>query len=378
MRSELIYLDYNASTPVLPEVLDAMLPYFSDQFANPASHSHEAGRMVAEAVEIAREQVASLIGVTAQEMIFTSGATESLNLAIQGLWRVFKQHRRRFLVLCTEHHAVLDVLKHLKSEGAQVEMIPVDAEGRIDVERFKMMLSNDVLAVCAMAANNETGRIHPVAELSGPAHEFGAYFICDATQAMGKMPFTIENSGADLVAVSAHKFYGPKGIGALFIRRKNPRVKILPLLFGGGHEKGLRPGTPASPLIIGMGKAAILAEENLEMRMKCMLQNRELAESILLQAAGVQLNVNGSDRLPNTTNFRIEGKKASELFSRLPMLACSSGSACTSALPEPSHVLLAMGLTPAQAYSSIRISTGINTRADEIEKAINLILGKTR
>ncbi|MCB0820307.1 MAG: aminotransferase class V-fold PLP-dependent enzyme, partial [Bacteroidetes bacterium] len=181
MQSELIYLDYNASTPVLPEVLETMLPYFSERFANPASHSHESGRMVAEAVEIAREQVASLLGASAQEIIFTSGATESLNLAIQGLWRVFKQHRRKFLVLCTEHHAVLDVLKYLESEGAQVELIPVDQDGRIDVEHYQSMLGNDVLAVCAMAANNETGRIYPVAELSALAHEFGAYFICDAT-----------------------------------------------------------------------------------------------------------------------------------------------------------------------------------------------------
>jgi cysteine desulfurase len=377
MQSDFIYLDYNASTPVHPQVLEPMMPWFGKQFANPASVSHSAGRMAAEAIEIAREQIAQSIGAETSEVIFTSGATESINLAIQGLWEVFKTKRNKIIAVQTEHLAVLDVLSNLKNKGLETDFFPVDKEGRIDIREFGKRLNDSVLAVCIMAANNETGRLLPVDEIAKMAHEAGAFVICDATQAVGKIPFDIESSGADLVAMSAHKVYGPKGIGALYMRRRNPRVKLLPILLGGGHEKGLRAGSPAVPLIVGMGKALKLAQEELDYRASHMLKLRELTENLLSQDERFTLNAGGTDRLPNTTNFRLEGTRASELFSRLSNLACSSGSACSSALPKPSHVLIAMGLTEKQAYSSIRISTGIETRADEIELAIRLILGKT-
>jgi cysteine desulfurase len=377
MQPDLIYLDYNASTPVLPEVLERMLPWISANFANPASHSHQPGRLAAEAIEIAREQVAQLIGAEPQEVLLTSGATESLNLAIQGLFEVYRHKRNKILALATEHKAVLDVLENLQNKGLETELIPVDSEGRVDPETIKERLSEHVLAVCVMAANNETGRIYPVSEIARIAHEAGAFVICDATQAVGKIHFNVHEAGADIVAVSSHKFYGPKGIGALYVRRKNPRVTIKPILFGGGHERGFRPGTPACPLIVGMGEAARLARAHLEIYSKKMLANRELLETTLLKQAGIHLNAGGNDRLPNTSNVRIEGIKASELFVRLPELACSSGSACSSALSKPSHVLLAMGLSNEEAYASIRISTGITTRAEEIERAIRLILGNS-
>jgi len=377
MLSDLLYLDYNASTPVHPNVLEKMLPWFSGYFANAASSSHLAGRLSAEALEIAREQVASSIRAEPAEIIFTSGATESLNLAIQGLWEAFKTRKDKILAITTEHLAVMDVLTNLNSKGLHTEFISVDGEGRVDMDILKAKLNDSVLAVCVMAANNETGRLLPVAEMAKLAHDAGAFVICDATQTAGKVPFDVESSGADLVALSAHKVYGPKGIGALYMRRRNPRVKLLPLTFGGGHEKGLRPGTPAVPLIIGMGEALKTAHHDLNKRIEHMLNLRTLAEQLLMQDERVMINASGSDRLPNTTNFRIEGARASEIFSKLPNLACSSGSACSSALPKPSHVLLAMGLSESQAFASIRISTGISTRAEEIEHAIRLILGIT-
>ncbi|MEX1188937.1 MAG: cysteine desulfurase family protein [Bacteroidia bacterium] len=374
MPENSIYLDFNSTTPVLKEVVDAMLPYFSVDFGNPSSKTHAHGWIAAEAVKIAREQTAQLLGSEESEIIFTSGATESLNLAIQGLARTYSSKGKHIVSVATEHKAVLDVLKYLETVGFEVTILQVNSSGDIDVEELEEVLRDDSIAVICMLANNETGKVMPIANISEIAKKFGALLVCDATQAVGKMRVDVNDLGVDLLAISAHKFYGPKGVGALYIRRKNPRVKLSPITFGGGHESGLRPGTLALPTIVGLGKAAELSIRDLDIRKKKMLSNRVLFEKELAASSRIKFNLSGDDRLPNTINFRIEGQKADTFFSKLPLLSFSSGSACTSAIPEPSHVLKAMGLSTVQALESFRISIGVSTTEAEIKKAATMIL----
>jgi cysteine desulfurase len=361
-----IYLDYNASTPVHAEVLEAMLPFFTQYYGNPASKTHAHGWLAAEAIDIAREQVAKLIGSEKDEIIFTSGATESLNLAIQGVAKAYESKGKHIVTLSTEHKAVLDTCGFLERNGWEITYLPVDSDGYPDEFLLRNSLRKDTIAFIGMLANNESGRILPLEKYAQIAKEKDVFVICDATQASGKIKVDVNLLHVDLLALSGHKMYAPKGVGALFIRRKNPRVKLLPMIFGGGHERGLRPGTPATPLIVGLGKAADLASNNLVQWNSLLSKTRDLFESELLKLEGVRLLIKDASRLPNTSNLCIEGIHADKLFPQVPLLSFSSGSACSSALPEPSHVLLAMGLNKVDAFASIRISTGIYTSTNEV------------
>lgn len=371
-----IYLDYNSSTPLDEEVLNAMLPYLTQHFGNASSNTHSYGWIAAEAIEIAREQTAKLLGAETSEIVFNSGATESLNIAIRGVAQSYSARGKHFVSFATEHKAVLDVLEYLKETGYEVSILEVDSEGNIDEEQLEIEVRGDTLAVISMLANNETGKVLPVDRISAIAKKKGALMICDASQAVGKMRVDVNELGVDLLAISAHKFYGPKGASALYVRRKKPRVKLLPIFFGGGQESGIRPGTIPTHQIVGLGKAAEIINNQLESQVAKLLKLRDSFELSLTENNRITLNLSGANRLPNTINFRIKGLKADVFFPMLPELAFSSGSACNSALKEPSHVLLAMGLTEEEALESYRISIGKFTDADSIEKASKLILGK--
>jgi len=373
MLNNHIYLDYNATTPMHSEVIEAMLPYFTQHFGNAASKTHAHGWLAAEAIDIARERVAKLIGSEKDEIIFTSGATESLNIAIQGLAKAYESKGKHIVTLTTEHKAVLDICGYWEKNGWEITYLPVDSDGYPDELVVRNSFREDTVAFIGMLANNESGRILPLQKYAQFAKEKGVIVICDATQAIGKIPVDVNLLNVDLLALSGHKIYGPKGIGALFIRRKNPRVKLVPIVFGGGHERGLRPGTPATPLIVGLGKASEIMSNNLIERHSQLAKSRDLFESELLKLEGVCLLIRDENRLPNTSNICIEGIRADKLFPQVPLLSFSSGSACSSALPEPSHVLLAMGLNEDDAYTSIRISTGIYTSTKEAIAAASSI-----
>ena len=367
-----IYLDYNATTPVADEVLEYMLPYFSRKFGNAASSLHSFGWEAKEAVEIAREQTAALIGTTAEQIVFTSGATESINLAIKGVFEAYRSKGKHIVSLATEHKAVVDTLDYLQTKGAEITVINTGRDGIPDPGELKEAIRPDTILVCAMLANNETGLILPVKDIAEIAHSKGSLFFTDATQACGKIKVSVDEAGADLLALSAHKFYGPKGTGALFIRRKNPRVSILPQLHGGGHENGRRSGTLNVPGIAGMGKAAEVASAlSDQSRIKSL---RDIFEAELKKLLSVKITCESVDRLPNTSHIIFKGIKTDRLISALPKLAFSTGSACSSALSEPSHVLLAMGFSEEEAYSSARFSFGSATTEKEILIASNDII----
>lgn len=368
-----IYLDYNATTPVDDRVLDAMLPYFSRRFGNSASRTHAYGWEADEAVKLARKSVAGLLGCEPGELVFTSGATEAINLGIKGAAAAYQSKGRHFITCTTEHRAVLDVFEHLERDGAEVTRLPVQPDGRLDPELLRSALRNDTVLVAIMLANNETGVLQPIRELAELTHERGALFFCDTTQAIGKLQVAVNELGIDLCTVSAHKCYGPKGVGALFVRRKNPRVTLVPQLDGGGHEHGLRSGTLNVPGIVGLGAAAELVVRELWDDNQRISLLRSRLEQELITRCGAKVNGNTRHRLPNTTNLCFPGLRASELISACPQLAISTGSACSSALPEPSHVLRAMGLSEADAYASIRISLGRMTTEEEVRRAVGMI-----
>lgn len=368
-----IYLDYNATTPVDDRVLDAMLPYFSRRFGNSASRTHAYGWEADEAVKLARKSVAGLLGCEPGELVFTSGATEAINLGIKGAAAAYQSKGRHFITCTTEHRAVLDVFEHLERDGAEVTRLPVQPDGRLDPEPLRSALRNDTVLVAIMLANNETGVLQPIRELAELTHERGALFFCDTTQAIGKLQVAVNELGIDLCTVSAHKYYGPKGVGALFVRRKNPRVTLVPQLDGGGHEHGLRSGTLNVPGIVGLGAAAELVVRELWDDNQRISLLRSRLEQELITRCGAKVNGNTRHRLSNTTNLCFPGLRASELISACPQLAISTGSACSSALPEPSHVLRAMGLSEADAYASIRISLGRMTTEEEVRRAVGMI-----
>lgn len=368
-----IYLDYNATTPVDDRVLDAMLPYFSRRFGNSASRTHAYGWEADEAVKLARKSVAGLLGCEPGELVFTSGATEAINLGIKGAAAAYQSKGRHFITCTTEHRAVLDVFEHLERDGAEVTRLPVQPDGRLDPELLRSVLRNDTVLVAIMLANNESGVLQPIRELAELTHERGALFFCDTTQAIGKLQVAVNELGIDLCTVSAHKCYGPKGVGALFVRRKNPRVTLVPQLDGGGHEHGLRSGTLNVPGIVGLGAAAELVVRELWDDNQRISLLRSRLEQELITRCGAKVNGNTRYRLPNTTNLCFPGLRASELISACPQLAISTGSACSSALPEPSHVLRAMGLSEADAYASIRISLGRMTTEEEVRRAVGMI-----
>jgi len=365
-----IYLDYNATTALDQEVLDEMLPWMTEKFWNAAS-AHAGGRQASQAVEKARESIAASIGALPREIVFTSGATEADNAALKGAFESAPQGRNRVIVGATEHKAVLDTAEWLADRGADVTAAPVSRSGLIDEDALDEMLDETVALVSIMSANNETGVIAPIARLAEAAHEVGALFHADATQTVGKVPVDLESLGVDLASFSAHKLYGPKGVGALYVRRG---VDLDPLLHGGGHERGLRSGTLNVPGIVGFGRATELA--SIVMSEESTRQSdltRRLVEG-LGKLPNVTLIASESERLPNTANLRFGGVDGEAVMANAPNLLVSSGSACTSMAPEPSHVLCAMGLSAEEAQECLRFSLGRPTTPSDIDQAIEMIV----
>ncbi len=366
-----IYLDYNATTPCDPRVVDAMLPFFNTHFGNAASKSHAFGWYAEEAVQFAREQVGSLIGADPQEIIFTSGATESVNLAIRGYAEANATKGRHIITVATEHKAVLDVCEYLATQGYDVSVLPVDSHGMISVEQLESALRRDTLLVAAMYANNETGVVFPVREIGALLKSRGIAFFTDATQAVGKIPVDVQADGIDMMAFSAHKLYGPKGVGCLYVRKKNPKVELSPLQYGGGHERKMRSGTLNVPGIVGMGKAAEICSQLMAAESQRLSALRNRLEEMLLQYPFVKSNVEVENRLNHVANLRFECRDGDQLLKKVSKhIALSSGSACSSVSVSPSHVLTAMGLSEEDALRSIRFSMGRFTTSDELNETL--------
>ena len=374
----MIYLDHNATTPLDPRVLDAMLPFFTDRFGNAASRHHALGCDAATAVETAREQVAAVIGADPREIVWTSGATESDNLALQGVARAPAYLKKRHVVtVTTEHRAVLDTCEHLERQGIDVTYLGVDGDGRLDLDRLAAAITERTVLVSVMHANNETGVLHPIARIGALCRERGVLFHTDATQSWGKERIDVNAMHVDLLSASAHKVHGPKGVGMLFVRRRGPRVRCEPLVRGGGHERGLRSGTLNVPGIVGMGVAAALASSDGAGRAGGDGTGRALRDRLEtgLQSRldGVEVNGHRVERLANTTNLSFAGVDGAKLMKRMPGLAVSSSSACTSAALQPSYVLGAMGCDDARIRGSVRFSLGRFNTAAEIETAIETV-----
>lgn len=369
-----IYLDYNATTPCDERVVQAMLPYFSQNFGNAASRSHSFGWKAEEAVEYARESVAKLIGAEKTEIIFTSGATESNNLALKGLYELYATKGNHIITAQTEHKAVLDACKHLEKLGANITYLPVDSEGLVNLQDLEAAIKPSTILIAVMYANNETGVIQPVQEIGALAKKHGIIFFSDAVQAVGKIPVHVQNDHIDLLSLSAHKIYGPKGVGALYVRRKNPRVRLTAQIDGGGHERGMRSGTLNVPGIVGLGKACELCLQQMNEEAKRLGQLKDRLEKGILAIEDTYVNGSGRHRLPNTVNIAFDGVEGNALMMSLQKeLAVSSGSACTSASLEPSYVLKAMHLNDELARSSLRFSLGRFTTEDEIEYVIKKV-----
>ncbi len=369
-----VYLDYNATTPVDKVVLEKMLPFFTETFGNPSSKTHFHGWSASNAVTTARAQVAQLINCEPAEIIFTSGATESINLAIKGVYNMYHKKGNHIVCVKTEHKAVLDCCESIKYHGAEITYLNVDREGLLDLQELRNSISSKTILVCVMLANNETGVIQNVSEIAEIVHAKNSILLSDATQAVGKIRVDVQESGIDLMPLSAHKMYGPKGAGALFVRRKKPRVTLVPLVEGGGQENGLRSGTLNVPGIVGLGEACELAENELWENAILLSRLRTKLEQGLLDQGNIFVNGSQKNRLPNVSNLCFKGLVAANLISRLRSLSLSSGSACSSAIPEPSHVLLAMGLNRFDAFASIRFSLGKYTTEEEIDFTLEKIL----
>ncbi|WP_114778656.1 IscS subfamily cysteine desulfurase [Botryobacter ruber] len=366
-----IYLDNNATTPLDPRVLDAMLPYMTTMFGNAASRNHAFGWQAEEAVDYAREQIASLINCSPKEIIFTSGATESDNLALKGVFEMYASKGNHIITATTEHKAVLDACKHIEKLGGKVTYLPVNAEGLIDLQELEAAITDKTILIAIMYANNEVGVIQPVREISKIAKKNGILFFTDATQAVGKIPVDVEADGIDLMAFSAHKMYGPKGVGALYVRRKNPRVKVTAQMDGGGHERGMRSGTLNVPGIVGLGKACELAKQEMEADTARISAMRDRLEKELLTLEESYVNGSREHRLPHVSNISFKYVEGEGLMMGVKDLAVSSGSACTSASLEPSYVLKALGLSDDLAHSSLRFGLSRFTTDEEIDFAIN-------
>jgi len=363
-----IYLDYNATTPCDPRVVEKMLPYFYETYGNPSNGLHIQGRKSAKAVDVAREQIADLIGARSNEIVFTSGATESNNLAILGLARFRQNVQRKRIVTCViEHKAVLLPCKKLKEEGFDVVFLPVDKNGRVVLEEARNSIDDNTLLVSIQGANNEIGTLQPIKELAELAHQHGALFHSDAAQAVGKVPVSVDDWEVDLLSLSAHKFYGPKGVGALYIRGGTGAIPLEPIGYGGGQESGLRSGTTNVPSIVGLGEASKLTKSTLNDEAVRVLEIRNQIESQITSRIPLS-KINGvlSDRLPNTTSITFQDVDADALIYNAPDIMIGTGSACTSGAIEPSHVLTALGLSREDASSTIRISLGRYNRKDEI------------
>jgi cysteine desulfurase len=372
--SRLIYLDYHATTPCDPVVVETMLPYLGEMFGNPNS-LHRAGRLAADAVEQARAQVAGLIGTQPSEIVFTAGATESDNIALLGLARGVPGNRRRIVTTAIEHKAILNPCRELQKQGFDVVILPVKQDGRIDLDIVRDAITENTLLVSVQAANNEIGTIQPLSEITNLAHEKGAFVHSDAAQAVGKIPVDVETWEVDLLSISAHKLYGPKGVGALYVRGGMYSFPLKPLLFGGGQERELRPGTLNVPGIVGFGKACDLCVALLPEESKRVGALRDKFEGLLLNAIhGVRRNGALEDRLPGNSSLTFPKVDAEALIVNTPDLALSTGSACTSGALEPSHVVLAIGLSREEAYCTVRIGLGRFTTEADIYQAATMIL----
>lgn len=372
----MVYLDYNATTPVDARVLEEMLPYFTKHFGNASSNTHQFGWYAQGAIEKARQQVADLINAEANEIVFTSGSTESINTAIKGVYEAYQTKGNHIITCKTEHKAVLDVCTYLEEKGATITYLNVDREGRIDLEELQNSFTNKTILVCIMAGNNETGVIQDLEKISQITHQHNALFFSDTTQLAGKLSMDVNEMGLDLCCISAHKLYGPKGVGALYVRRKDPRVSLIPLLHGGGHENNKRSGTLNVTGIVGLGKACELARNNYWDNSANVSKLRGYLEHQLLEIHGLRINGSTRYRLYNTSNLYFPPlKDGNSVFSQIKNdYAVSLGSACTSAHKEPSHVLQAMGLTKEESENSIRFSLGIQTTIEDVKKLTNQVL----
>ncbi len=365
-----IYLDYQATTPMDPRVLEAMMPYFTYKFGNPHSRSHSYGWEAEEGVEKARGQLAKLIGADEKEVIFTSGATESNNLAIRGVAEFYKDRKNHVVTTVTEHKCVLDTCRHLEQNGFEVTYLPVQTNGLIDLQALRDAITDKTVVVSIMAVNNEIGVIQPLAEIGKICREKKVFFHTDAAQAAGKIPLDVEAMNIDMLSISGHKIYGPKGIGALFVRRK-PRVRLVPLIVGGGQERGFRSGTLPTPLCVGLGEAAEICMKEMDAEAKRLkkLQDRMLKG---LQAKLPEIYVNGDleHRIPGNLNISFAHVEGESLMMGIKGLSVSSGSACTSASLEPSYVLRALGVEEEMAHTSLRIGLGRFTTEQEVDTAV--------
>lgn len=374
-----VYLDNNATTPVDPIVLEAMLPFFNGVFGNASSHQHNYGLEAARAIETARQHVASLIGAREKEIVFTSGATESNNLALLGLARRCRDRGRHIITAVTEHKAVLEPCKQLEREGFTVTYLPVDEYGCVDPDDIALALTDQTILVSIMAANNEIGTLQEIHEIAHRCNQRGVLFHTDAAQALGKIPLQVDEMGIDLISLSAHKAYGPKGTGALFVRSRKPRVQLEPLFYGGGHENGLRSGTHDVPNIVGFGKACQLAHMHLESEPPRLNRLRErLCTRIQAGLSGVKVNGHPTAVLPGLLHLSFAGIDAESLMFALQEVAMSHGSSCTSGSLEPSHVLRAIGVTEEWERGSIRLGVGRFTSEEEIDWVSNRVVETVR
>ena len=369
-----IYLDHNATTPCDPRVVEAMIPYFTNSFGNAASRNHPFGWQAEEAVDYAREQVAKLIGADPKEIIFTSGATEADNLAIKGVFEMYASKGNHIITCNIEHKAVLDTCKHIEKEGGEVTYLKVNPDGLIDMKELEAAIKPTTILIAVMYANNEIGTVMPMKAISALAKKKGILVFSDATQAVGKIPVDVNKDGIDLMAFTAHKMYGPKGVGALYVRRKNPRVKVTAQMDGGGHERGMRSGTLNVPGIVGFGKACEICLNEMEEETKRISALRDKLETALMKTEEAYINGSTQHRLPHVTNISfkyVEGEGLLMGFNK--DIAVSSGSACTSASLEPSYVLKALGLGDDLAHSSLRFGLGRFTTEDQIDYTVEAV-----
>jgi len=375
-----IYMDNHSTTPMDPRVLEAMLPYFVEKFGNAASRNHQFGWEAEEALEIARKQIAHLIHCDAKEIVFTSGATESDNLALKGVVEMYKEKGDHIITCSTEHRAILDTCKSLEKRGIKVTYLAVEKDGRVSPDAVRNAITDKTILISIMLANNEIGTIHPIAEIGTLAKEKGILLHCDATQGVGKIPVDVEALKVDLMSFSAHKIYGPKGIGALYVRKKGPRVRLVPQVDGGGHERGMRSGTLPVPSIIGFGKACELCEQEMPTESVRIAAMRDrLQAQIMKNLNECYLNGHPTERLPHNLNISFAYVEGEALLMGVKEIALSSGSACTSATLEPSYVLRALGVGSDLAHSSIRFGLGRFTTDEEVDyTATRMVAAVTR
>ncbi len=366
-----VYLDYASTTPIDERVLNKMLPYFNQHYGNASSKTHAYGWMAEESVQIAREEIAALINCSTEEIVFTSGATESVNLALRGITENATQ-KKHIISFPTEHRAVLDTLSVLEKKGFKISLLPVDENGQISIDDVSSHIQQDTLMIACMYANNETGVIHPIKEIGRIAKGKNIFFFCDATQAVGKIPVDVEADGIDMMAFSSHKLYGPKGVGALYVRRKNPRVELVPQITGGGQENKRRSGTLNVPGIVGFGEAVRLCREEMNEEGKRIMKLRNQLESVLIEKHSAAIHGITTQRLPHISNIYLPHYSGSNLITELcTRLAVSAGSACSSGEPGGSHVLRAMGISAEEIKKTVRISLGRMTKEEDILKSVS-------